>query len=318
MNIERAICVVVLLICESLEAAELQTVQIKSSSDGKLQSARLFVPDDARKSPAPLLVVLHTWSGNYKQKGFVEECLVECERRGWSLVHPDFRGPNLRPQACASDLAVQDVLDSVDYMKRGAKVDERRIYVVGASGGGHMTLVMATRAPQLWAGASAWVPISDLAAWHGEATNRKLKYAGELEKICGGPPGKSDAVDEQYRRRSPLFHFDAAKGVSIDINAGINDGHTGSVLVSHSLLAFNRLADVNGKPQQKLSADEIGTMTNERVIPKSLLGNVRVQEKRKHSVLFRRVAGPVRVTIFNGGHEGDMPTAIGWLATQSK
>ena len=29
-------------------------------------------------------------------------------------------------------------------------------------------------------------------------------------------------------------------------------------------------------------------------------------------------AGPVRVTIFDGGHSGDVPTALKWLAAQTR
>jgi hypothetical protein len=58
---------------------------------------------------------------------------------------------------------------------------------------------MAGRAPELWAGVSAWCPIHDLAQWHGETRSRKLRYAEMLENVCGGPPGKDTAVDEQYR-----------------------------------------------------------------------------------------------------------------------
>jgi hypothetical protein len=39
---------------------------------------------------------------------------------------------------------------------------------------------------------------------------------------------------------------------------------------------------------------------------------------RRNKVLLRRQAGPVRLTVFNGGHEGDMPTAVRWLAEQVK
>ena len=45
-------------------------------------------------------------------------------------------------------------------------MDDKRIYLVGISGGGQMALIMAGRAPNVWAGVSAWVPIADLAEWH--------------------------------------------------------------------------------------------------------------------------------------------------------
>ena len=38
-------------------------------------------------------------------------------------IAPDFRGPNIRPEACASKLAIQDVLDAVEYAKKNARTE---------------------------------------------------------------------------------------------------------------------------------------------------------------------------------------------------
>jgi hypothetical protein len=35
-------------------------------------------------------------------------------------------------------------------------------------------------------------------------------------------------------------------------------------------------------------------------------------------VLFRRAAGPVRLTIFDGAHESDFAPGVRWLAEQEK
>ena len=64
----------------------------------------------------------------------------------------------------------------VDFAKKKTRIDKKRILLVGTSGGGYMSLLMAGRAPNLWAGVSAWVPISDLAAWHSETKKKGLKY----------------------------------------------------------------------------------------------------------------------------------------------
>lgn len=317
------VCLAALLGSRSANAAaEFKVVAIKSTHDGTQQGALLYLPPDTDGKPVPLLVVLHTWSGNYKQKQFGNECLAEAARRKWAVVQPDFRGPNFRPQACASEAAVQDVLDAVEYVKRQTDVDPQRIYLVGTSGGGHMALVMAGRAPQVWAGVSAWVPISDLAAWHRQRSadggKRGGRYAKNVEAVCGGPPGASPEVDAQYRLRSPLTHLTKSKGLPIDINAGIDDGHTGSVPISHTLRAFNLLAEVNGQPGKMLSPEQVASMTKTRTVPPELAAERVDEPGRKHKVLFRRQAGPARVTIFQGGHAGDMPTAIGWLARQKK
>jgi len=300
-------------------AAEFTEIEITSSKDGKAQKALWWHPAKAEKSPVPLLVMLHTWSGNYQQKKWKEIGLGECETRGWAMIHPDFRGPNRRPQACGSDLAVQDVLDAVAWVRDRIEIDPRRIYLVGTSGGGHMSLLMAGRAPDLWAGVSAWVPISDIADWHRQTTEAGRKnYAGNCEKACGGKPGDSPAVDAEYRKRSPLTYLHRVAGLPLDINAGIHDGYTGSVPVSQSLLAFNSAAIANGQHASALTTAQIQWFRTKQTVPEELATEREDESGRIRPVLFRRDAGPARVTIFDGGHEGDMPTAFRWLAKQRK
>ncbi|NBS05205.1 MAG: hypothetical protein EBS64_08445 [Verrucomicrobia bacterium] len=204
------------------------------------------------------------------------------------------------------------MLDAVAYARRDARIDDSRIYLVGGSGGGHMALVMAERAPDLWAGVSAWVPITDLAAWHAESKTRKNNYAKMLEQSCGGPP--SPATEAEYRRRSSLFHLAAAKGVPLDINTGIHDGHTGSVPVSHSLRAFNVLASSD----KQISTEDIDFMVREQKIPGALAAETQVDPEREKATLFRRSSGNARVTVFEGGHESESSSAVLWLARQRK
>jgi len=234
--------------------------------------------------------------------------VADCVERRWAFISPDFRGPNVRPEACASDLAVHDVLDAVDLAKQRARIDENRIYLLGGSGGGHMSLVMAHRAPKLWAGVSSWVPITDLTAWHQFCKAKGYRYATMMEKCCGGPPG-TPKTDAEYKRRSPLFKLADAKGVRIDINAGIHDGHGGaSVPIRHSLLAFNELAKVNGHAGKTLSDADVTFMTEQAKVPEHLADQRVDEPDRKYKILFRRKAGPAAVTLFDGGHRLE-PTA---------
>ena len=201
------------------DASGLQEVGIESSLDGQLQPALVYIPEPAA-SKAPLLVLLHTWSSDYRQQsGGLPEALEFCQREGWALAHPNFRGPNRTPQACASQLAVQDVLDAVEFMQSVCLVDQDRVYLLGLSGGGHMALSLTAHSPRLWAGVSAWVPISDLARWHQECSTSSnpgyQRYAQELNLVCGGEPGHSAQVDAQYFRRSPLHRLSAAAGVPV-------------------------------------------------------------------------------------------------------
>jgi hypothetical protein len=145
-----------------------------------------------------------------------------------------------------------------------------------------------------------------------------LKYWRDLEAVCGEPPGASDAIDAEYRKRSPLSHLHRAEGLPIDINAGIHDGHTGSVPISHSLRAFNMLAATNGEPGEQVPDETIDRMVRERAVPDGLRWNGPRDPKRKKPILFRRSAGPARVTIFEGGHEAEMPAAVDWLTQQRR
>jgi poly(3-hydroxybutyrate) depolymerase len=294
-------------------AMDAKDVKIRSSKDGTMQSALFWSPKQSADA-VPLLVGLHSWSAKYTQEnGYLELA----KKHGWAVILPDFRGPNLRPEACASDLAVQDVLEAVEYAKQHARIDPRRIYLVGGSGGGHMSLVMAGRVPKLWAGVSAWVPISDLAAWHAESAKRKNVYAKMMEQVCGGKPGTPE-TDQQYRARSPLTYLAAAKGLPIDINTGIHDGHKGSVPVSHSLRAFNLLAEINGHPEKKFSEEQIKVITDSETIPAELVSEKIDRPGFTKPILFHRTAGPVQITIFDGGHELIAPAACQWLVKQRK
>jgi poly(3-hydroxybutyrate) depolymerase len=288
-------------------------IDIPSSKDGTLQKVIYWRPESAAHDVSgpgvPLVVFLHSWSGGYEQG---PPWIAQAKKLGWVLVAPDFRGPNSRPEACASDLASQDILDAVAFARRDARIDAHRIYLVGGSGGGHMSLVMAARAPDLWAAVSAWVPISDLAAWHAESSVRKNNYAKMIEQSCGGAPGP--ATEAEYRHRSPLFHLAAAKGVPLDINTGIHDGHTGSVPVSHSLRAFNVLAAAD----RQIAAEDIDFMVREQKIPAKLAAETQSDPERQKATLFRRTSGNARVTVFEGGHESESGAAVLWLSRQRK
>jgi pimeloyl-ACP methyl ester carboxylesterase len=291
-------------------------VTITSSKDRTAQPALFSAPSSG--GAKPLLVFLHSWSADYRTSESAREAIEEADKRGWVFISPNFRGPNNRPEACASELAVADVLDAVKWARSHAKVDPKRIYLLGGSGGGHMALLMAGRAPQLWAAVSAWVPIADLALWHASTKAAGLRYAEMVEKCCGGPPGSPGTADE-YRKRSPATWLNRAKGLPIDIEAGIHDGHAGaSVPVRHSLIAFNILAAANGAANARIAEQDIDTITFDQRLPDRLARETVTEEGRKHAVLFRRVAGPARITLFEGAHATDFPTAIRWLATHQK
>ena len=182
-----------------------------------------------------------------------------------------------------------------------------------------MALLVAARAPWVWAAVSAWVPITDLARWYEECKKRGLKYAEDMAAACGGAPGDGEAIARQYRLRSPLPVLRQAAGVPVDLNAGIHDGHTGSVPISHTLRAFNVLARANGMPEKALSSRQIDWFLQRQSVPLELAGEREADpDYLGRAVLFRRSAQAVRVTIFEGGHEGIPRAACNWLAGHRK
>ena len=285
-----------------------QSITYASPADSTQQRAMFYAPPTTK--PVPLLVALHTWSNGYNQpEPFYA---TWSQDNDWAMIHPDFRGPNIRPEACGSDLAVADILGAVDYAKTHANIDPKHIYLVGVSGGGFAAMLMAGRAPQIWAGVSAWCGISDLRAWHEQ--NAGNGYANMLEKVCGGPPGATAAVDEEYRKRSPLTYLQAAVAVPLDLNTGIHDGHTGSVPDSQSLRAFNLLA----APADRISEADMATITRNQQLPPGTPPPFADAGDDREQVLLRRVSGNVRITVFEGGHTIFPAAALAWLAEQRR
>src|SRR5690606_2644791 len=73
--------------------------------------------------PRPLVVSLHTWSGDYRQK---DTLIHFCIHRGFHYIHPNFRGPNQNPEAMGSDKVVSDIDDAIDYLLKKCKCRYRK------------------------------------------------------------------------------------------------------------------------------------------------------------------------------------------------
>ncbi len=289
----------------------LTEIRVRSTLDGSLQPSLVWVPPSARKEPRPLLVYLHSWSGNYKQNN--SAWLQEAARRDWIFLHPDFRGRNDHPQACGSRFARQDILDAIDYVAAHYRVDSSRIYLAGTSGGGHMAMLMAGYHPERFSAVSAWVGISDLADWHRFHTRngKPERYARMIEQCLGGPPGSSPEIDAEYKARSPLFHLHRVGELPVELCAGVRDGKTGSVPIQHTLKAFNVIAEA-GK-FATISPQEMDELWTAGRLKRPQASDLADDPHWPRQILLRRFAGSARVTIFDGGHEGLPAAAVAWL-----
>lgn len=285
-----------------------KTVSIQSSFDGSQQPAMWYAPK-RQADKVPLLVGLHTWGGNYKQEGSIGYGQW-CIENQWAFIHPDFRGPNKNPAATGSDAVLSDILDAVEFAKTACEIDANNIFLVGVSGGGYTALLAASRQPEIWRAVSVWCAIVDLRKWHSESSKLDTAYAEQIAASCGGVPGASDSVENEYAQRSPITHLASARDVLLDINAGIHDGHTGSVPVSHSFEAFNALA----KDENQVGEEDINHIVQNEKVPAGLLTDCTDPMFGEKKLLFRRKSGNVRLSIFEGGHEIICPVALSWLA----
>ncbi len=280
-------------------------VDVRSSIDASLQPSYLSLPAKM-PTPAPLAVILHTWSFDHEQRDSTVEAAAQA--RGWILLAPKFRGINDHPRACGSPIAQQDILDAVAWVRHHYPVDRRRIYLLGLSGGGYMTMLMAGHHPEPWAAASAWVGISDLPTWY--TAHAGDRYGAMMRACFGAGPAESAAIGAEYRARSPLTYLSRRQAVPLDLAAGRFDS---TVAVSHTLHAFQAIApgivsdadvDALAGPGPGLSAPT----------PSDTAGDPGLGRR----IFMRRRYGPHRVTVFEGGHEWLAGAAVAWLARQRK
>ena len=278
--------------------------------DNSVQDAK-FSPA-AGTEPRPLVVCLHTWSYDHQQETYKRYAEL-AQLKNWHMIFPKFRGPNWTPEGCGSEMVVSDLEDAVAFVKNTVPVDPRRIYLTGGSGGGHCSLLMAGRRPDLWTAVSSWCPISDIALWHIQSRKRKNSYADHIEAACGGIPAESEAAGFEARKRSPLTWLTNAAGITpVDINTGIHDGHTGSVPVGQAIRAFNLLA----APGDRISEADIAFIEEKEQVPAHLAAHEDDPAYGNRRIHLRKQSRQVRLTLFEGGHDMPPEPAFEWLDRQ--
>ena len=157
------------------------------------------------------------------------------EKLDYNLLLPEFRGPNLMSNpnctlACGSDAAITDVLDAIAEALKLTGADDDAIFLLGLSGGGYMSLMVAAKEPQLFRAVGAYVPITDLAAWCEE----NKSYAPHVRACC------SDDEAEMVRR-SPITYADRLATANVKIFHGKYDD---VVPFSHSMRLFDKIQKI--------------------------------------------------------------------------
>ncbi len=286
---------------------------VKSSADGSEQPLYAVFPNAS--APVPLLVGIHSWSFSCRSSNPAIGMRAYCETNGWAFVYPNCRGPNNRPEACGSELAVSDMMDAIAWARGQCPIDADRVYIIGSSGGGYLALMVAAKHPDVFAAVAAFCPITDLARWHGESTRLEQGYYKMLEACCGGTPEQCAA---EYAARSPVWFLPGAakNGPVFYIAAGVHDGHrTQTVPTGHSVCAFNALA----LAEDRFTDAQIAAIEARETAPRGLefkdSDPLYPEEKRIH---LRRTSGRVRLTLFEGGHNGNSAAAYDFVRRQRR
>lgn len=278
-------------------------VQIPSPTDGAMQNA-WFYPS-SKATGQPLIISLHTWSGDYNQEDPLAKEIVE---KDWNYIHPDFRGANNKPDACGSPLVISDLLDVIHFVIKNAKVDTANVHIIGVSGGGYLALLAYMKLDYPVKSFNAWAPISDLQSWYWESKGRHNKYANDLENVA-----KEDGVInwKELQKRSPLFltfPHERRKNTIINIYEGVHDGYTGSVPISHSILFYNKVAKaLYPTNKNAVVTDSVWMSILIKQCNPDADSSLRIGDRIIH--LKKELPG-LSLILFEGGHEMIVPRAL--------
>ncbi len=80
---------------------ECKKAEIVSSADQAIQPAYFFHAKSDQ--PRPLVVRLHAWSADYTKVDGVAQLCIDND---YNYIHPNFRGPSDRPEACGNPLVI--------------------------------------------------------------------------------------------------------------------------------------------------------------------------------------------------------------------
>lgn len=284
-------------------SVEFNKVEITSSLDGDIQPAIFFKSPLPEKQP--LIVSLHTWSGDYLQEDPLAEEIV---LRGYNYIHPNFRGPNNNTKACGSKFAISDIEDAIHFAIKNGNVDTSEIHIIGVSGGGYAALMAFMHLDYPVKSFNSWAAISNLEDWYFECEGRKLKYVNDLKGVTTGGQGFDTSV---ARERSPAllpYSSEKRKNAELYIYTGIHDGYTGSVPITHSINMFNHLLrETSPHDKDQIVSDSLKLVLLEKRLnpkPDSLLS---IGGRKIH--LLREIPN-IQLIIFEGTHEMIVPQAL--------
>jgi dipeptidyl aminopeptidase/acylaminoacyl peptidase len=222
--------------------------------DGRKIPALLYTPRGiAAGERLPALVHVHggpTWQWF---RGFdpFAQFLVD---RGLVVIEPNIRGStgygvDFRDAAIkdwgGADL--EDVAGAAEYLKTLPYVDPERLVVFGGSYGGFMSFIAATKKPDLWRAAVAWIGISDLHKLYDKSMEHFKYYFREQM----GDPEKDRAL---WRDRSAIEFADKLQAKLLMVH-GVNDPRCP---VEQSQIFRDRLLALGRKEGEDFEYVELG------------------------------------------------------------
>lgn len=289
-----------------------RVVTIESTYDRTGQKALFH--DSGSMIKKPLLIVLHSWSEDYRQSFGIPYALFAAEN-DWVFIQPDYRGAFNNPGATASEAAISDILDALEFAGRNASVDKDRVYLAGFSGGAMAALIMAGRYPEKWAGVVSWGAVYDLVDWYEHTRKATVHdYDREIASSCGGPPLLGTEQEKECRRRSPSAYMTGARGkVPVYIAVGIDDTF---VPPSHSLMAFNSLAQPGGR----IPDEAVEVISREHRLPEGFSGPYKdpLFIDAGVELLHERESGKAVLKVYRGRHDVVYNAGLFWLAGQKR
>ncbi len=283
-------------------------ITIPSTLDSYQQPA-YWAPSDGEQRP--LLLVLHSWSSNYTQQLNIPFARW-ADENDWAMIAPNFRGANNNPEATGSVKTTQDIKDAVNFALANDSIDPTKVFMIGFSGGAMASLNMAGRAPEMFAGAVAWVPVYNMVDFYlHRLTVPRRHYRSQLINSCGGEPLPGTAAGDECFRRSPINTIANAKasGLPIYIGAGIRDALVGT---SAGFKAFDALA----APEDQFGPD-VYTAVDNNVVPASIRGTYSGDawfDGQDPPLLMSRESGNVTLVLFEGKHESLYEPGLEWMA----
>jgi dienelactone hydrolase len=273
-----------------------QLIEIPSSLDDSLQKAYFY--KTTSPTPQPLIISLHTWSGDYTQQDPLAE---QVAAKNWNYIHPDFRGPNNTFKACGSPWVISDIEDAITFAIQEGHVDTTEIHIIGVSGGGFATTLMYMKTQHPVKSFSAWVPITNLVDWYYESLGRGNQYADHIWQAT-----RSDSTLNlsEAKKRSSYFMDTPVRQRSkskLTLYAGIHDGYTGSVPITQSINFYNKL--VKETDPSEVSAIVPTETILQLVTKRNYPGNSSGEILGDRPVIFQKHFRNIHLILFEGGHE---------------